>query len=172
MAHIRDASPADFPALLALNAESVHFLSPMNLQRLQQLFAQAAYCRVIEQAGQVVAFLLAFRKAADYDSPNYRWFAERYPQFLYIDRVVVVAHQQGQGFGAQLYSDLFAFARTQTVSCVACEYDTEPPNAISRHFHARFGFREVGSQRVANGNKLVSLQLAASHADGTEASNP
>lgn len=166
MPHIRDASPADFPALLALNAESVHFLSPMDRLRLQQLFAQAAYCRVIEQDGGVTAFLLAFREAADYDSPNYRWFAARYPQFLYIDRVVVAANQQGKGLGALLYADLFAFARSQAVTRITCEFDIDPPNETSRRFHARFGFHEVGSQWLGNGNKQVSLQEAAS--DGTK----
>jgi uncharacterized protein len=38
------------------------------------------------------------------------------------------------------------------------EFDTDPPNEASRRFHARFGFVEVGAQRVAGGKKTVSLQ--------------
>src|SRR5512143_2195808 len=100
---IRDATPADFPAILALNAESVHFLSPLDAARLQHLHAQAAYHRLVEIDGAVVAFLLVLREGADYDSPNYRWFAQHDAQFLYIDRIVVAAAQQGQRLGAQLY---------------------------------------------------------------------
>ncbi|NQD36378.1 GNAT family N-acetyltransferase [Permianibacter sp. IMCC34836] len=168
MASLRDAGPADFPALLALNAESEHFLSPMDAPRLSQLFAQAAYCRVLEQDGEVAAFLLAFREAADYDSLNYRWFATRYPQFLYIDRVVVAASHQGKGLGVLLYADLFRFARQHGVARITCEFDTEPPNEASRRFHARFGFHEVGTQWVANGKKQVSLQEARSDGYVTE----
>jgi len=158
---IRDAAPADFPQILALNAESERFLSPLDAPRLRHLHAQAAYHRVFESDGRVGAFLLALREGADYDSPNYRWFAQRYGEFLYIDRVVVDTTRQGQGLGALLYDDLFAFARASGVIQVACEFDVDPPNPASARFHARFGFREVGTQWLAGGKKQVSLQARA-----------
>ena len=107
----------------------------------------------------VVAFLLAFREGADYDSPNYRWFAARYATFLYVDRVVVAESQQGRGLGRLLYDDLFAFARASGVPCITCEFDIDPPNEASRRFHARYGFEEVGTQALPKG-KRVSLQIA------------
>ncbi len=157
---IRNALPADFPSILALNAESVHFLSPMDASRLAHLHAMAPYHRVFEQHTQVVAFLLAFREGTGYDSVNYQWFASRYPQFLYIDRVVVSTTQQGQGLGAALYDDLFAWARQAGLTHIAAEYDVEPRNLISERFHARYGFSEVGAQWVAGGRKRVSMQIA------------
>jgi predicted GNAT superfamily acetyltransferase len=160
-AMIRDAALADFSAILALNAESERFLSPMDAPRLQHLHRQAAYHRVLEVGSTVAAFLLAFREGADYDSLNYGWFAERYDCFLYIDRIVVSASQQGNRLGAALYEDCFAFARRAGVATVTCEFDVHPPNEISRRFHARFGFREVGTQWVAGGKKRVSLQKAS-----------
>jgi len=69
-ARIRPAIAADFPAILALNAALVHFLSPLDAARLRLLHAQAAYHRVAEIDGGVVAFLLAFREGAAYDSPR------------------------------------------------------------------------------------------------------
>jgi predicted GNAT superfamily acetyltransferase len=54
---------------------------------------------------------------------------------------------------------VFEFAATHSVGLVTCEYDVEPPNPASERFHARFGFREVGRQRL-DGGKLVSLQAA------------
>ena len=158
---IRDAGTADFPAILALNLESERFLSPMDLLRLQHLHDAAAYHRVVEVDNHVVAFLLAFREGADYDSPNYRWFAGRYPRFLYVDRVVVAASEQGKRLGAALYDDLFAFAKREGIASVTCEFDIDPPNEASRRFHARYGFREVGTQWVADGKKRVSLQESA-----------
>ncbi len=156
---IRDPVAADFDAILALNAESVHFLSPLDAARLRALHEMAAYHRVIEIRGVVAAFLLALREGAAYDSPNYRWFAAHYAEFLYIDRVVVAGAQQGHGLGARLYDDLFAFARAQRIVCVACEFDLDPPNPASARFHARQGFREVGRQWLGGGKKQVSLQL-------------
>ena len=158
---IRDAGASDFEAIVRLNRESEKFLSPMDSARLRRLHAQCAYCRVVEEQAGVTAFLLAFREGADYDSENYRWFADRYPSFLYIDRVVVDASRQGAGLGAKLYEDLFAFGRAQGAPSITCEFDVEPPNEVSRRFHERFGFREVGTQRVTSGNKRVSLQAVS-----------
>lgn len=157
---LRDVVPADYAAILDLNLESEAMLSPLDEVRLEQLDSQAAYHRVLCDEGRVVAFLLAFREGADYDSPNYRWFAQHYERFLYIDRVVVAASHQGRGLGAQLYRDLFGFAREHGIDAVTCEFYVQPPNEASRRFHAGFGFREVGTQWVAAGTKQVSLQIA------------
>lgn len=156
MAEIRDVRSDDFPDVLALNAESVHFLSALDAARLAHLHAQSCYHRGVERDGRVAAFLLAFAAGADYDSVNYRWFAGRYPRFVYVDRIVVGAALRGQGAGKRLYDDLIEFARSRGAPAVVCEFDVEPPNPVSRAFHERYGFREVGTQ-VAKG-KTVSLQ--------------
>ena len=125
------------------------------------LDAQAAYHRVaVDDEGHIAAFLLAFREGADYDSPNYLWFAQRYPRFLYVDRIAVAQSQHGRGIGARLYRDLFGFARTHGVGTIACEFYRKPLNAASQAFHARFGFREVGTQWLPDVRKQVSLQVA------------
>jgi predicted GNAT superfamily acetyltransferase len=157
---LRAAIPHDFAAILALNAESVAVLSPLDAAGLAALHARADAHWVVERDGAVVAFLLALREGADYASPNYRWFAARHARFLYVDRVVVARALQGAGAGTLLYRRLFAHAAETDAERVVCEYDVEPPNPQSQAFHARFGFREVGQQRVAGGKKRVSLQAA------------
>jgi uncharacterized protein len=158
---IRDAKIADFPAILGLNLEMEQYLSPLSEELLRDLHAVAVYHRVIEtKQDEVAGFLLALREGADYSSVNYLWFAERYRQFLYVDRVVVAQDQQGKRLGRLLYEDLFAFARENGIAVVTCEFDIDPPNEASRRFHSRFGFREVGTQWVAGGKKQVSLQMA------------
>jgi len=156
---IRDASEQDFPAIVALNAASVHFTSPMDSARLAALHAQAAYHRVAEVDGEVRAFLLALRERADYDSPNYQWFERTYDRFLYIDRIVVGDAARGLGLGIQLYADLFAFAAESGTMRVTCEFDLDPPNPVSERFHRRHGFREVGRLWLGAGKKQVSLQV-------------
>ena len=155
---IRDSTEADFGALLRLNLESEHFLSPLSLPQLQALHREAWYRRVICSDDVVEGFLLALREGSDYGSPNYRWFAARYATFLYIDRIVIDVAGRGRHLGVQLYEDLIARARTHRIARITCEFDTDPPNEASRRFHQRFGFVEVGSQRVAGGQKSVSLQ--------------
>jgi predicted GNAT superfamily acetyltransferase len=155
---LRDATPADFPAILALNEAFVAVLSPLDDTRLARLHAQAALHRVIEQDGRIEAFLLVLREGADYDSPNYRWFAQRHARFLYVDRIVVAGTTQARGAGSRLYRDLYALALHDAVPFITCEFDIEPPNPASEQFHARLGFREVGRQQLHGGRKTVSLQ--------------
>ncbi len=155
---IRDALPADFPRILALNEESVQFLSPLSPKRLELLHDEAAYHRVMEIDGSVVAFLLALPQGCTYDSPNYHWFASHFDSFIYVDRIVVAVAHQARGVGRNLYEDLFSFAKQGNITLVACEFDVDPPNETSRRFHRRFGFTEAGTQRVGLSGKRVSLQ--------------
>lgn len=155
---LRDAVAADAPAMLALNAESVHFLSPLDAEGLAALRAQACCCRVAGAPGVVHGFLLALREGAGYASPNYRWFAARYARFVYIDRIVIGAAGRGQGLGVALYEDLIGYARHAQAERVVAEFDVEPPNPASARLHERFGFREVGQQSLYGGVKRVSLQ--------------
>jgi uncharacterized protein len=155
---IRNASPADFPTILALNLENVLVLSPMDAARLAHLHGQAAYHRVLVADDVVVGFLLALREGADYDSVNYQWFARAYPEFLYVDRIALASTSQGKGLAKALYDDLFASAQKSGVARVTCEFDVDPPNPRSERFHRGYGFAEVGTQRVASGKKSVSLQ--------------
>jgi len=155
---LRDATPADFPAILVLNEAFVSVLSPLDGERLARLHAQAALHRVIEQDGRIEAFLLVFREGTDYDSPNYRWFVQRHARFLYVDRIVVAADSQAHGAGSQLYRDVYALALRDGVPLITCEFDIEPPNPASERFHARLGFREIGRQQLDGGRKTVSLQ--------------
>lgn len=158
---IRGARRSDLPEVVALNLESEHFLSPLDDAALERLHARAAYHRVVHVDGKVGAFLLAFRDGSDYAASNFRWFAQRYDAFVYIDRVVVATRHRGLRLGSALYRDLLQFARNEGVTHVTCEYDLEPYNPASAKFHQSFGFVEVG-QRLTDGNKKrVSMQHLA-----------
>src|SRR5579863_4601998 len=143
-AEVRDASLIDFPSILALNAESVHFLSPLDAGRLAELHQQASYHRVIDLPDGVAGFMLAFADNAIYDSPNYGWFAARYRGFVYIDRVVVAVTARKQGFAQMLYEDVWEHAKRIGAATITCEIDVLPPNPESLSFHERLGFLEVG----------------------------
>ena len=158
MSGLRDARCEDFAAILALNEDSAHFTSPLAAERLDALHRVAAYHKVVESDGEIAAFLLAFREGAPYESPNYLWFAERYPRFLYIDRIVVAPAHRGARLGIALYDDIIAFAAANGVAWLTCEFDVEPPNPASMKFHERMGFAEVGTQWLGGGKKRVSLQ--------------
>jgi predicted GNAT superfamily acetyltransferase len=157
MVQIRNIRATDFPAVLELNSASVHFLSPLDRKRLEELCARTAYARVAEENGRIAAFLLAFRENAGYDSPNYLWFSGRYDNFLYVDRIVVREGRRGNGIADLFYRDLFAFAVQKGVEVVTCEVDILPLNPVSLRFHRNRGFIEVGRLRPYGGAKQVAL---------------
>lgn len=157
---LRSATPGDLDRVRALNEEWVHVTSPLDATALLALHDRAAHHRVAEWEGAVAAFLLAFREGTSYASPNYRWFAERYDRFLYIDRVVVSAGHQRLGLGKALYDDAIRFACESGVPRVVCELDVEPPNAPSAAFHDRLGFVEVGVQTLPTGKRVSLRELA------------
>ncbi len=155
---IRDAEEHDFAAILRLNAEWKHVTSPLDIERLTGLHARASYHRVVDEGGQMSAFLLALGQGTEYESPNYRWFAERYTEFLYIDRVIVDRKCHGDGLGGALYRDVFRYAGAHGIPRLVCEVDIEPLNAPSDRFHARHGFVEVGTEWRNEARKQVSLR--------------
>jgi predicted GNAT superfamily acetyltransferase len=157
---IRDAAESDFPAIVELNAHEVQHTSPMDLERLRYLDSISACHKVATVDDAVAAFLLAMKDGCGYVNDNYEWFAARYPQFLYVDRIVVSSKFQGCRLGSLLYQALFQHARANRIQVVTCEYNLVPPNEASRIFHSKFGFREIGTQWVANGAKQVSMQAA------------
>jgi predicted GNAT superfamily acetyltransferase len=158
---LRTAVPMDFESICALNGVQVQHTSPMDAARLDELNALSCYHKVISVEGIVSAFLLAILSGAPYQNENFGWFSQRYPRFIYIDRVVVSSASMGLGFGSRLYKDLFRHARSKAIPLIACEYNIIPANEPSRLFHDTLGFKEQGTQWVANGSKRVSLQVAA-----------
>jgi predicted GNAT superfamily acetyltransferase len=157
---IRDAAPSDFEAICALNLAEVQHTSAMDMARLATLDALSCYHKVGCADGRVASFLLAMCSGAPYENDNFEWFARKYTRFIYVDRVVVSSAFRGQSFGSLLYKDLFRYARDNAIPLVTCEYNIVPSNEPSRLFHDKFGFKEQGTQWVANGAKRVSLQAA------------
>ncbi|HEY3677565.1 MAG TPA: GNAT family N-acetyltransferase, partial [Bradyrhizobium sp.] len=92
---------------------------------------------------------------ANYDSPNFLWFRERYTRFVYVDRIVVAASARGRGCARRLYQDLFEQSRRAGHERVVCEVNSDPPNPESDAFHAALGFVEVGSASIHGGTKTV-----------------
>jgi predicted GNAT superfamily acetyltransferase len=152
---IRRLARADEPEVLRLNEEAVHFLSPMGEEKLANWATSSSYLRVVEEGGKVAAFLLAFRKGDDYAGVNFAWFAERYDDFVYVDRIVVAPEFRGRRLAGRLYDDLEAFARARAIPRVTCEVNVEPPNPVSLRFHEKRGFEEVG--RKAYAGKIVAM---------------
>lgn len=154
---IADITPAHYADILTINRDNVEMLSPLDEQGLQDLLEMAALARAVLINGRAAAFMIALREAEAYQSVNYRWFCERLPRFLYIDRIAVAHDDRGQGLASRLYAEAEAWARSNGINVLAAEINVEPENRPSLLFHQRRGFAEVGRQTIDNGKKTVSM---------------
>lgn len=155
--HTRAINATDIPRILELNAISVHYLSPLDSTKLGDLLAQAIYNSVYLDDDVIAAFMIAFDQTADYKSPNYAWFCERYRSFVYIDRIVVAEEYRRKGIADVMYDEVTSFALKNGYQLVTCEVDSIPPNPASLRFHEKHQFKEVGKQWLYNGQKQVLL---------------
>ena len=150
---VADVTGAEGEALLALNNAHAVELSWLEPDKLAHLVSEAFVAR---QIGAADALLLTFDQDADYDSPNFLWFRERYPAFVYVDRVVVADRARGRGLARALYDDLFAAAKAAGHERIVCEVNSDPPNPASDRFHAALGFVTVGTAQIHGGKKTVT----------------
>lgn len=140
-------------AVLALNNAHAVDTSHLEPEDLAALAGQAFAVDLIGDGAE--AFLIALDQDADYDSPNFLWFQDRYERFVYIDRIVTAAASRGKGHARTLYEGLFARAAAAGHTMIGCEVNLDPPNPGSDAFHEAMGFAEVGRATINEGTKTV-----------------
>lgn len=153
---IRDVREHELDSVLALNNAAGPTILPLDTARIRWFYENADYFRVAEADGHLAGFLMAMRDSAHYDSPNFLWFRARYPQFCYIDRIVVARPYRGLGLGRVFYADATSYAEVR-VPVLSCEVFLEPRDDVSVLFHGTYGFHEVGQQLMPGVGKRVSL---------------
>ncbi len=156
---IRESRGEDLDTILWLNRGALPAVGDVDERELWRLVEQSATTLVATEGdgGGVVAFAIVFGPGAEYESPNYRFFADRYPSFRYVDRVVVEPAHARHGIGSALYERVVADAEAAGAPVVTAEVNVQPPNQASLAFHAAHGFMGVGEQDTEGGAKRVRL---------------
>lgn len=152
MSLVHPIAVAERAKVLALNNAHALETSLLDDAKLKGMLDEAFLATRI---GDVDAFLIVFDEGARYDSPNFEWFRERYPAFVYVDRIVTGPNARGKGYARALYRDLFEKAAARGHDRVVCEVNFDPPNPVSDAFHAALGFVDVGRQLLQGSGKTV-----------------
>ncbi|HZH43608.1 MAG TPA: GNAT family N-acetyltransferase [Lysobacter sp.] len=140
---VRDVREHELDSVLALNNAAGPAILPLDAARPRYFYERAEYFRIAERDGQMAGFMVGFGSSAEHDSSNFRWFGERYPQFFYIDRIVVASRRRGGGVGRAFYADAQSYAELRYPH-MACEVLLEGGADPALLFHGSFGFHEVG----------------------------
>jgi predicted GNAT superfamily acetyltransferase len=148
--------PHDLDSVLALNNAAGSTILPLDVAGLRRLYDEACYFRAAEVDGHIAGFLLALREDATYRSANFLWFQTHFPEFVYIDRIVVARPYRGLGLGRVFYADVNSYAETR-VPQLTCEVFLEPRDDVSLLFHGTWGFLEVGQQTMPSNGRRVAL---------------
>jgi hypothetical protein len=149
-----DRDPGLRDGLLALNNRNAVETSWLEPDRFAHMVTSAFAALHVPEAR---ALLLTFDRDADYDSPNFLWFRDRFARFVYVDRIVVAQEARGLGLARQLYGQLFDLALAAGHDLVTCEVNSAPPNPGSDAFHAAMGFVEAGGADLASGKSVRYL---------------
>lgn len=153
---IRNVIDADLGDVWALNQSETPHVGSVDLHRIRWFASHAYYFRVACDDHGLAGFLIGLGPGIGYESPNYLWFCQRYPEFGYVDRIAVAERARRRGLASRMYDD-FAASLPATVPVMTCEVNLRPPNEASMRFHQRLGFRSVGSLRSDRGAKEVAL---------------
>lgn len=153
---VRDVVAADHAAILALNNTAVPHVNALSAEEFAWLSGHANFSRLAEDDDGLLGFAIVLPSGLDYWSDNYKWFAERFERFLYLDRVVVGEHARRRGVGRLMYEALFAWG-AGTWPRVTLEVNLQPPNPTSERFHERLGFTMLGVREYNDGDNAVLM---------------
>lgn len=153
---VTEVQSAEYSQILRINNAATPNVNDLSMEDWRTLVQTAVRLRAARVEGEIAGFLLALDQNADYDSPNFRWFKERYDRFVYIDRVVVAEGMRGVGVGRVLYADIQSFAEARA-PFLTCEVNLRPRNQNSLLFHQATGFHEVGEAEGNQDKRVVFL---------------
>ena len=155
---LRPYRSEDLDVVHRINQGEVPAVGTETIDDLHDIAQQSTIALVAQVDDEIAGFCLVLAPGAEYDSMNYRWFSERYDDFVYLDRIAIPAPFQGRGIGRAMYGEVAKQAAVLRPGATdfTLEVNLRPRNDQSLAFHARLGFAEVG-QRETDYGTLVSL---------------
>lgn len=155
---IRGLVGADITPVLQLNQTEAHIVKDLTPERQAWVSNKRCLCLGAYVGGEFAGFSMALPPNIEYSSPNYKWFGDRYDDFLYVDRVVVAKTFRGMGVAKSLVEEIIIWGRRSGIRMVCSEFDKKPLNQESYALHQSKNFREVGVRASLDGESVISMQ--------------
>tara|TARA_B100001559_G_scaffold300063_1_gene285824 strand:+ start:147 stop:584 length:438 start_codon:yes stop_codon:yes gene_type:complete len=142
--------------MVEINEQGLPGTGKVTEAEMTDLLSLSTLALGVDDQGVIAGFVLCLLPNTRYGSLNYKWFNERYDEFLYVDRVAVAEEARSGGLGSALYDAVAAHAERLAYP-VAAEVSLRPPNPGSMRFHARHGFDQIGVFEQAE--KAVTMMI-------------
>ena len=138
-----------------LNQKNIPALGSFNnLKHVRDIYNHSFFAALIIVKEKFIGFAFVMDYKSDYKSLNYKFFKNKFKNFLYIDRVAFVDEFQRKGYGTKLYNEIYKIANNSDCQ-LCCEVNTIPLNKQSLDFHKNFGFQTL--EKVPFGEKQVAM---------------
>jgi predicted GNAT superfamily acetyltransferase len=141
--------------VMEINNSAIPDVNELSADKARWLVENSLMARLIKIDGRPAGVIIVLDEQASLDSDYYRWFVERYRNFVYIDRVIVSEQARGLGLATKLYWEVEKVAQ-ETGRAIAADVYCEPANAPSLTFHQKLGYQEVGQQFCQQEGKTVA----------------
>ena len=159
MFKLREATISDLEKIRTINEEAIPAVNTVSLDEFEWFLERSIYFKVsLNEDEKVCGFLLVLPTGLEYERLNYKWFSNKFSDFVYIDRIAVKDEFRGKGIGKSLYVDLEKSVM-KDIKRIACEFNIKPPNLVSKKFHEGLAYKRVGTQLTENEAKEVSLMI-------------
>lgn len=135
---IRRAKRKDLDDVVMLNNLEAEWVGAKEEDFFKKNF-NIPFFNIFEYKKQIYGFLMVFSQNNDYDSKNFLWFKERYPEFYYVDRILISKAARGKGIGTKMYEDLI---KNRKKIPIVCKVDVNNNSSIK--FHEKLGFESIG----------------------------
>lgn len=151
----REVEPGDLEPLVALNNGAIPSVNLLDVHAMRHFAETAPWFFVAETSAGLAGFAIVLRPGAIYESLNYKWFATRYDDFVYIDRIVIAEDSRRFGLGRAFYARIDQFAWDAKAPVICAEVNLRPPNLTSIEFHRAQGFEEIAQVDHLDGKRLA-----------------
>lgn len=151
---IRNLTPSDLALAHAWNQANTPHVNSLDFAAFSNVYGMSSHRYLIEYNGSPAGFSWLMYPESLYESVNFRYFKDRFTNFLYLDRIVIAEEFRGKALATKLYKHIFA---THAPIPICCEVNSRPPNVASTELHKKLGFRLVGEQSTDKGKKRVQL---------------
>ena len=137
----------DLSIIRVINDEAIPAVNSVSVEEFVWFHKNSIYFKKVSLDESLAGFLLVLPMNIPYKSLNYTWFSHRYNNFAYIDRIAVKEEFKGSGIGTLLYTDLEK-SLPKEIKMIACEYNIKPLNMISKNFHQKMSYKNVGTHKT------------------------